>query len=90
MMNMGILLRCYRPPLANVWWGGIRGHARAAGLSALLAATSAGLSAVMSNVHGFTAAVRRTVTSLLIGSSNRNLQGWSSNKIRALHVRYTI
>ena len=50
MMNMGILLRCYRPPLANVWGGGIRGHARAAGLSALLAATSAGISTVYANV----------------------------------------
>ena len=36
--------------LASVWWGGMRKHTRPAGLSALLAATSAGLSTVNSNV----------------------------------------
>ena len=30
------------------------------------------------------------VTVVFPCSSNRNLQGWSSNKIRALHVRYTL
>ena len=48
-MNMEALLRCCRPPLANVWCGGMGEHARPAGLSALLAATSAGLSTVNSN-----------------------------------------
>ena len=36
--------------LANVWCGGMRKHARPAGLSTLLAATPAGLSTVISNV----------------------------------------
>ena len=46
-------------------------------LSALLAATSAGPSAVNSNaIPGiYTAAGRRTASLLLIGSSNRNIQG---------------
>ena len=69
-MNMEIILHYCSPPLASVWWGGGCKHARPVGLSALLAATSAGLSTVNSDFSD-TAAVRRTTTSLLIGSSNQ-------------------
>ena len=48
--NMEIILRCFYPPsLANVWREEMHKHARPDGLSALLAATSAGLSTVISN-----------------------------------------
>ena len=79
--------------LANVWCGEMRKHARPAGLSALLAATSARLSTVNSSViRSYTAGVGLIATSLLfvIGSSNRNLQGESSNEKRTLHIRHTI
>ena len=48
-MNMEIILHYCSPPLASVWWGGGCKHARPVGLSALLAATSAGLSTVNSD-----------------------------------------
>lgn len=68
-------------------------HTRPSELAAFLTAASrhgaeSQLSTAHSKFHSNVTAIRPTVTSFSIGPSHNSLQGYSSNKIRALHTTH--